>query len=306
MSWIQRINKGILNYGGDYLKKIIKTLDNIQFELKEDFNFSWLSKYGNVFCVFDKQDSGNICFGVEKEDKKLFIKYAGAPTINYDGNYEDAILRMKNSILIYEDIHHQNLINLIDHFEKSGGYVTIYEWVDGECLHAHWNFDKYPKYTHHSSPNFKFNQLDLELKLDCIDDIFKLHKLVVKKGYVAIDFYDGSIMYDFKTNKTTICDIDFYAKSPFINTMGQMWGSSRFMSPEEFELGATIDEITNVFTMGAIAFELLGNNYNRNIESWTASEKLFDVAKKATSKDKYERYQCISDFYSDWKSNINK
>ena len=288
---------------GYYLKKIIKTLDNLEFELKEDFNFSWLSKYGKVFCVFDKQDSGNICFGVEKENKKLFIKYAGAPTINYDGNYGEAILRMKNSIPIYEDIHHQNLINLIDHFEQSGGYVTIYEWIDGECLHSHWNFDKYPKYTHPSSPNFKFNQLDLELKLGCLDDIFKLHKLVAEKGYVAIDFYDGSIMYDFKRNKTTICDIDFYDKSPLINTMGTMWGSSRFMSPEEFELGATIDEITNVFTMGAIAFELLGDNYNRTIEKWTASEKLFDVAKKATNKNRNERYQSISDFYTNWKSN---
>jgi serine/threonine-protein kinase len=47
-----------------------------------------------------------------------------------------------------------------------------------------------------------------------------------------------------------------------------MWGSSRFMSPEEFELGATIDGSTNVFTMGAVSFELLGNNYNRSIEEW--------------------------------------
>ena len=128
-----------------YLKKIIKTLDNVQFELKEDFDFSWLSKYGDVFCVFDKQDSGNICFGVRRENKKLFIKYAGAPTINYDGKYEDAILRMKNSIPVYEDIQNENLIKLTDHFAQSGGYTTIYQWVDGECLNAHWDFDKYPK-----------------------------------------------------------------------------------------------------------------------------------------------------------------
>ncbi|MBZ9609183.1 hypothetical protein G9F73_015430 [Clostridium estertheticum] len=83
---------------------------------------------------------------------------------------------------------------------------------------------------------------------------------------------DGSIIYDFETNKTIICDIDFYTKNPFINTMGHMWGSSRFMSPEEFEKGATIDEITNVFTMGAMAFEILGNNYNHNIEQCKASK----------------------------------
>ncbi|MGL4453182.1 MAG: serine/threonine protein kinase [Sarcina sp.] len=286
------------------MEKIIKIIDNVQFELKEEFDFSWLSEFGKVFTVFAQQDSGNICFGVEKENKRLFIKYAGAPTINYNGNTEDAILRMKKSISIYKEINHKNLIKLIDNFEQIGGYVTVYEWADGECLNAHWNFDKYPKYTHPNSPNFKFNNLDLDLKLRCLKEIFNLHEVVAEKGYVAIDFYDGSIMYDFKSNKTTICDIDFYEKSPVINIMGQMWGSSRFMSPEEFELGATIDEVTNVFTMGAIAFELLGSNYNRNIEEWIASEELFQVAKKATSRNRDQRYQSISDFYNDWKSKV--
>lgn len=39
------------------------------------------------------------------------------------------------------------------------------------------------------------------------------------KGYVAVDFYDGSILYDFNSNTTKICDIDLYQKKPFINTM---------------------------------------------------------------------------------------
>jgi serine/threonine-protein kinase len=283
------------------LEKIINQIDGVSFELKKVFDFNWLNMYGKVFCVFDQQDSGNICFGVENENKRLFIKYAGAPTVNYDGKYEDAILRMKAAIPIYENIQHPNLIKLIQHFKQGEGYASIYEWVNGECLHAHWNFEKYPKYTHPQSPNFKFNQLGMEQKLDCIDKIFILHKLVAENGYVAIDFYDGSIIYDFETNKTTVCDIDFYTKGSFINTMGRMWGSSRFMSPEEFELGTTIDEITNVFTMGATAFEILGNNHNRNIEQWKASEKLFKVAEKATSKDKRQRYQSINDFYNAWK-----
>ena len=208
---------------------------------------------------------------------------------------------MKTAIPIYENIHHPNLIKLIQHFKQGEGYALIYEWVNGECLHAHWNFEKYPKYTHPQSPNFKFNQLSLEQKLDCIDKIFSLHMLVAENRYVAIDFYDGSIIYDFETNKTTICDIDFYNEGSFVNTMGRMWGSSRFMSPEEFELGATIDEITNIFTMGATAFEILGNNHNRNNEQWKASEKLFKVAQKATSNVRSQRYQSIEDFYNAWK-----
>ena len=41
-----------------------------------------------------------------------------------------------------------------------------------------------------------------------------------------------------------------YILKPFVNKMGRLWGSSRFMSPEEFELNAMIDSRTNVFNMG--------------------------------------------------------
>ncbi|TCP28743.1 hypothetical protein EV207_11655 [Scopulibacillus darangshiensis] len=36
-------------------------LDNVTFQLKENQNFEWLSDLGKAFCVFDKQDSGNLC-----------------------------------------------------------------------------------------------------------------------------------------------------------------------------------------------------------------------------------------------------
>jgi hypothetical protein len=43
--------------------------------------------------------------------------------------------------------------------------------------------------------------------LNCLDVIFNIHEEVAKQNYVAIDFYDGSIMYDFDANTTTICDL---------------------------------------------------------------------------------------------------
>ena len=283
------------------MDKIIKSIDGISFALKSEFDFSWLNEFGRVFAVFDEQDSGNICFGLDDGESKYFLKYAGGPTINYHGNTDDTIIRMKKSMSIYEDLEHPNLIKLIKHYSHREGYLSIYEWAEGDSLHAHWNFEKYPKYTHPDSPNYKFNRLELKHKLQCLDNIFDLHKFIAGKGYVAIDFYDGSIMYDFNTNKTTICDIEFYHKGPLINTMGRMWGSSRYMSPEEFEMGASIDEVTTVFTMGATAFELLGSNSQRDIESWKASKELFKVAKKATSEDRNQRYNSMSEFYREWK-----
>lgn len=42
-------------------------------------------------------------------------------------------------------------------------------------------------------------------------------------------------MYDFSTDKTTICDVDFFKKAPVINDKGVEWfGTKRFKAPEEY------------------------------------------------------------------------
>ena len=130
-------------------------------------------------------------------------------------------------------------------------------------------------------------------------DILDFITYAAQQKYVAIDFYDGSIMYDFDKQKTVICDIDFFRKSPTVNDMGRMWGSSVFMSPEEFEKGAVIDEITNVYTLGAMAFALFGS-YKKDYDNWSLSKELYNVAVKATTDDRNKRQQSISKLIDDW------
>lgn len=88
------------------------------------------------------------------DDQRYFMKFAGAPTEQYNGNPADAIARRKATLPVYSELQHENLIE-----------------------------------------------------------------------YVIFD-------------------------------MGRMWGSSLFQAPEEYEVGAVIDEITNVYTAGATAFAL--------------------------------------------------
>jgi serine/threonine-protein kinase len=145
-------------------------------------------------------------------------------------------------------------------------------------------------------------QISPEAKLQIFDDILSFHAHVAKQNYVAIDFYDGCIMYDFDNSRAAICDVELYEKAPAKNNMGRMYGSSRFMSPEEFQLGATIDEITNVYTMGATAFALFSDERDRSYEKWTLSRGLFDVAKKAVSDERSDRQQSIEQFISEWRA----
>ncbi len=279
----------------------IQLLDGLPVRLREPHDFSFLQAYGTVFRVFDSNDSGNISFGmVDATGKRRFVKYAGARTVHYHGVARDAVERLQAAVPVYEDLRHPTLIRLTDHGAVGPGYAAVFDWVEGECLHAHWDFDRFPKYAHPQSPAVRFRKLGLAEKRAALAAVFAFHEQVNARGYVAIDFYDGSVLYDFETGRTTVCDIDFYRRAPVINTMGRMWGSSRFRSPEESTLGAAIDGTTNVFAMGALAFETFGSNSDRSQALWEGPAAAYAVAARATSPDRSERYPDIAGFIQDW------
>ncbi|MDL2232711.1 phosphotransferase [Ruminococcaceae bacterium OttesenSCG-928-L11] len=273
-----------------YLKDFyIQYTDGVPYKLKAPFDFSFLQKYGTVFKVFDDQDSGNICFGISNAGKRYFVKFAGAPTERAVVSAKTAVANLKRTVPLYRDLAHPNLIRFIAAEEIGGGFAMIFEWVDAECMHP-----MYPR------SRAKFMQMSIETRHQVFREILAFHVHVAERGYVAVDFYDGSIMYDFDSRKTAICDIDFYVKVPFTNEMGRLWGSSRFMSPEEFQRGAGIDEITNVYAMGATAFALFGDERDRCFEKWNACKDLFDVAQKAVSDSRGERQQSMKQLWEEW------
>ncbi len=269
---------------------IIQYIDGVPYRMKSEFDFGFISKYGKVFRVFDDQDSGNICFGIKNNGEKFFIKFAGAPAARYDGELSDAVRRLKNALPVYSDLRHKNLIEFIGSEEIGGGFAMIFKWAEGECMGR-----MYPDSCK------KFMLLPIEARLEVFRDILNFLEYTAAQSYAAVDFYDGSIMYDFEKKRTVICDIDFFRKIPSVNDMGRMWGSSLFMSPEEYTLGAPIDEITNVYTAGAMAFALL-SDYSRSRGKWTLGEELYNVAEKAVSDERSKRQKSIKQFISEWEN----
>jgi len=265
-----------------------KRIGSIGFILLEDFDFAFLDAYGVPFVVFDQQDSGNLCFGVEKDGKRLFLKMAGAHTTRMHGTAEQAIERMRRLGKVYEDLAHPVLIPLIEHREIPGGYLQVYQWFDGVCMGK--------QYGSHE----RFLALPVPEKLDIYRHILDFHVAVVERGYTAIDFYDACLLYDFDARTVRICDIEMYQKGPVPNQVGRMPGSTRYMSPEEFTMGATVDELSNVYCMGAAAFNLLGGVMDHSYEKWTASRELFDVAVKAASQEREDRYPTLRAYAMDW------
>jgi len=281
-------------------------MHNVEFQLQEEQKFDWLMKIGNVFCVFDQQDSGNISFGVKKDDQRYFVKYAGAKPIDFSGNPKDAIERLKKAVHVYQKLEHPHLVKMIDYFTTENGFAIIFDWFDGECLHSHWSYGGMAKYTNPQSPFYRFKKLEEEKRLKVLNAIFSFHSYVESQNFVAVDFYDGSILYDFKHDEIKICDIDYYQNTPFINDVGEnFWGSKRLKSPEEYQLGAPIDSITNVYNLGAIAFVLLGGEMDRAFSKWDASPGLYEVALRAVEEDRTNRYTTVKDFYNAWKAQLS-
>lgn len=192
---------------------MIQEINGIKFKIKEPYDFCFLNEYGKVFKVFDDQDSGNICFGTETDGEKYFIKFAGARTAEYDGDPCDAVIRLKGTVPIYEKLCHRNLIKYLGSKEIENAFAMIFKWENGECMGR-----MYP------DSHRKFMSLSDEIKRKVFADILDFMKYIAKQKYVAVDFYDGSIMYDFDSQKTVICDIDLFRKSPAVNDMAECGG----------------------------------------------------------------------------------
>lgn len=111
-----------------------QSLDSISFELKSPFDFSFLSRYGRAFSVFDNQDSGNICFGMDDGRERRFVKFAGAPTKRSRVSVETAIANLKSASAVYRALRYPALVELLDAVEIGEGFAAVFRWTDAICM----------------------------------------------------------------------------------------------------------------------------------------------------------------------------
>lgn len=130
---------------------------------------------------------------------------------------EESVETLKNAVQMYRVLKHPNLIRLIEDYRYQDYYAAVFEWTEGECLFDHWNFEKYSGESERKSPMERFKNLPLQKKLSAVDIIFSFLANVAEKHYTAVDFYDGSLIYNFEEDKLMICDIDLFSKQPAMN-----------------------------------------------------------------------------------------
>ena len=210
---------------------------------------TYLSGIGKLFSVFDDhaQDSGNIPYGVQVDQQRFFVKTAGVPDNPRPFlSHEERIALLRNAVRLRRSCSHIAIPKLHNVIESSHGPLLVYSWVGGELLHADRATRNMPQ-----SALQRFRRLPASEILNALGVIFELHHELAQTGWIAGDFYDGCLIYDFARQDLHVIDLDGYREGPFINGMGRMFGSSRFMAPEEFEKGASIDERTDRLHNGA-------------------------------------------------------
>lgn len=270
-------------------------LDDVSFQLAAPEDFGWLKKYGTVFKVWDQQPSGNICFGVDGPWGKLFIKYAGARTLRFEGNPAEAAYTLQQAMPLYE-VRHPALVNLLAHGPVANGYAAVFAWQEGFILREGPGGEN----------KARLQALPLWQVLSMLDGIIDLHVQLAEYGYVAVDFYDGNLLVNPQTGQMVLCDADLYRKKPAVNDRGRMFGSARFMAPEEFMWGESITECTTVFNLSALAFEIFGDNMDRRKKLWHGPAMLFDVAAKAAAERPLDRYATVRAFQSAWRNAVSQ
>ena len=252
---------------------------------------AFVTRSGNVFAIFDSatQDSGNVSYGVSLGEERLFVKTAGSPRDTRPFlSHADRVQLLRNAARLARSVTDPALPVLRNVVESPEGPVLVYEWLEGELVGTPADRRSDPL-----SAFARFRALPALERVAALDVVFRLHVRLAAKDWVATDFYDGCLLYDFATRALHVIDLDTYHQGPFVNRMGRMFGSTRFMAPEEYELGAPIDERTTVFTMGRTVEQFLTSSPDESID-------VRRLVSRACQADRRLRFASVAEFYEAW------
>ncbi len=161
---------------------------------------TYLGQVGSVFAFFDArtQDSGNVSFGVEAGGRRWFVKTAGDPADSQPFlSHEARVALLINAQRFAQAVSHPALRALRGVIRSAWGPMLVYEWVQGELLNVPAARRDDPE-----SALQRFRSLPTDELTAAISTILDAHLELCRAGWVACDFYDGSVLYGFAARRT--------------------------------------------------------------------------------------------------------
>lgn len=252
-----------------------------------------LNRLGRVFAIFDArtQDSGHISYGiVDDEGRRWFVKTAGDGTVSPGGaTRQERVAALRHAAAIQHGLDHPALVPLEAVIEASDGVAIVHHWFDGELLRSRPERRDDP--TEAYSLFRALPATDIVAALDCVID---LHVILERSGWIAGDFYDGCLMYDFGARGIKVIDLEAYRHGPYVNGVGRLPGSTRFMAPEEHLSGAAITASTTVYNLGKMLGIFLASNLRH--------PGIAAVLARATETAPEHRPSSVAELQQEWRS----
>lgn len=238
----------------------------------------------DTFTVFGDQDSMCVSYGVRTAAGAWFAKTAAGPATA-------ALLR--RAAAFHAAVRHPAIVAPLARLDLGDRAALLYPWHPGRVLY-HPTRSRHEPRDRPGSPMREFRAQPLPAVARAVDDILDAHLAVSAAGFVAVDFYDGAMLYDPTTATMRLVDLDEYRPGPFTVDADRLPGSARFMSPEEFTRGATIDDRTTVFVLGRTARTLMDAGDREDAFRGTPGQ-LAAIA-RATRPDPADRYPDVATF----------
>ncbi|MCC9704007.1 serine/threonine protein kinase [Streptomyces sp. MNU76] len=251
---------------------------------------AYLSRVGDVFRVFGKQDSGCMAYGVRLRvrDERWFVKTA----VTAVGRRS-----LERAWGFHQAVRHPVIVPQVHRIALRDGSAVVMPWRDGEVLYDPAERGRGDR-TNPDSPMARFRSLSVDRIEAAFARVLDAHLAVEAAGYVAVDLYDGALLYDFAVGEMRLIDLDEYRPGPFVLDAERLPGSTRFMAPEEYERGATIDIRTTVHALGRTARLLLDAGDEER--AWRGTAAQLGVLEQATHPDPGERFAGVKEFREAW------
>ncbi|WP_210648725.1 hypothetical protein [Nocardioides sp. SYSU D00065] len=193
------------------------------------------------------------------------------------------------SVQVARAVTHPALVPVERVLAASDGLVIVSPWFDGDLLRSPADRRDQP-----DEPGNRFARLPVAEVEVALDQVIDLHVRLEAAGWIAGDLYDGSLMYDFAHRTIKVIDVESYHRGPYVNAIGRLPGSTRFMAPEEFVRGDRIDARTTVFTLGRMLQTFLVRAH--------PGHPAAAVAEHATQSHPDDRPSSLARFQEQWRA----
>ena len=238
----------------------------------------------------------SIVLGIEDGRDRYVVKTA---------TDEETSRLLRDAVAFHSHVAHPAIVPLLHRFETPEGLALVYPWADGEVL-ADAVDAAVPHRDDPSSPYRRLLALPVADRCNAVRELFDAHVAVAAAGFVAVDLYDGSVLYDFDRRRLRLIDLDMYRPGPYVLDRDRQFGSTTYLAPEEHQRGATIDERTMVFTLGRFGLVFLGGARDRppTRSDFHGGDAHWAVLQAATRPEPDERIATVADLCSAWDAGV--